>query len=228
MNRQSGISLPEIMIALLLASMITTALMNQYIITKRHYLHLQALWNDDIELKQTTDFIRDSIRQAGFTPCLSLDYLDTPHKPAMAAGSGLNINRMSPCFDVLLNVSSPNQIIISHRYPLRKGEAVMIADCYHAEVRRISHIIHSPGRQMLELDMPLNFTYQQPAYAGEWLQEHFYVKKSGGLFYHRLHSDELTPLVKGMSLMRQGRFVQVLLNLEGSRELVFETKVRAS
>ena len=103
MNKQRGVGLPEVMISLLLASLIITALMNHYINVKQHYFHLQSVMDETMELQLVADFMRDSIRQAGFTPCVSVEHLTTldqrnghEHLLAIEVDTVLSIHRMSP------------------------------------------------------------------------------------------------------------------------------------
>ncbi len=234
MNKQQGFGLPEVMISLLLTSLIITALMNHYLSTKQYYSHLQSSMDESMELQLVSDFMRDSIRQAGFTPCLSVDHLITLDQrdghgnlSAIEIGAELKINRMSPWFDVMLDRSNSTQILLTRNNTIRDDRPILIADCYHAEVQRVLGVTNTANGQMVTLANPLVFTYQPPVYVGEWLQERFFIRQARGLFYQRDHADELTPLVKTMSLNLKTNLVQVNLGLDGDRELEFETRVRA-
>ena len=234
MNNQQGAGLAEIMISLLLASLLMTALMNHYISMKRQYNHLQTALDEAMELQLASDFMRDSIRQAGFTPCLNLDRLNiVDHReggePVMAINvshKDLRINRMSPYFDVVTDISSPTHLLITHKKTLHVSHPILIADCYHAEIHRLREV----NGQQITLEKPLAFTYQPPIYIGEWVQERFFVRPQGGLFYQREHTDELTSLVKTMSAgVRESKntLVQNRLGLNGGRTLELVTRVRS-
>lgn len=238
MNNQQGTGLVEIMIGLLLSSLIMTALMNHYLVTKRQYAHLQMALDEAMALQLASDVMRDSIRQAGFTPCLNIDQLTTldhrdNHENLMAldVSSGLQINRMSPYFDVVNDIVNSTQLLVTPDKTILTTRPLLIADCYHAEVHRVSAINQTSRGQFITLQNPLTFTYQPPVYVGEWLQERFFVQSPGGLYYHRHHTDELTTLVKTMFVTIQKKIintlVQVKLGLDDGRTLTLDTKVRA-
>ncbi len=211
-----------------------TALMTHYISTKQHYYHLQTSLDEAMALQLASDLLRDSIRQAGFTPCLSINQLITlnhldgqENVKALDVSIGLRINRMSPHFNVVLAVSSPTQLLTTRDSPLHTTQLVLVSDCYHAEVLRVRDVHLTSSGQVVTLSHPLAFTYQTSAYIGEWLQERFFVRPQGGLFYHRKHTDELTPFVKTMSVTLHHRLASVNLGLDAGRSLTLDTKVRA-
>ena len=232
-RRSHGFGLPETMISLFLASLIMAALMHQYISTKRHYAHLQKVLEDDTELQLATEFIRDRIRQAGFTPCLSLHYLtdikaiqiDAQPKPS------LRIHRMSSYFNQILDVPNPTQLLLTRESLLYAEKPILIADCYHAEIQTVSDVSQTVSGQLVTLSKPLAFSYKTPIYAGEWLDELFFISSKGGLFYQENHAEELTPLVKTMTLKLDSNpertFVSVSFGLKNSHTLDFQTRVRA-
>ena len=236
MNKQQGVGLPEVMISLLLSSFIMIVLMNQYLNLKQHYLYLQSAMDEAMELDWVVDFMRDSIRQAGFTPCSNMNYLVAvdqrdPHQvvslSAFDIGSGLTIHRMSPSFNLLLNKNSASQLVITRTHAISDDKPIMIADCYHAEVQNVMRVRNTSDRQVLTLASPLAFTYQSPVYVGEWLQERFYLRSPRGLLYKRHHAEELSPLIKTMKLSQKMHEIDVHFDLLSGRSLTFKTRVRA-
>lgn len=234
MNHQKGFGLPEVMISLLLSSLIITLLMNQYISMKQHYIQLQSSMEEAMELQLAGDFIRESVRQAGFTPCLRLDHLMTVDTrnghtslSAIDVDADLTIHRMNPYFNDLLSELNSTRILVTHYHTLRDDRPILIADCYHAEVHRVIHVSNTAEGQMVTLASPLVFTYQKPVYVGEWLHERFFIRPHRGLFYQHETTDELTPLVKTMSIKMNGHVVLIKLGLGDEQALNLETRVRA-
>lgn len=231
MNKQQGAGLSEILISLFLASLIMTALMNHYISIKRHYSHLQTALDEAMELQLVSDFMRDSIRQAGFTPCLNINHLEiVDHRYGYdqiravdISHQDLQINRMSPDFDLVKEISSSTQLLTTRKKIFQVSDSILIADCYHAEVHRVGDVLG----QQITLDQPLTYTYQSPIYIAEWLHERYFVGAQGGLFYQREHTDELTPLVKTMSVKFYRSLSRINLGLDGNRTLELVTRVRA-
>jgi hypothetical protein len=235
MISQRGFGLTEILISLFLASFIMIALMNHYLGIKYHYLDFQARLDEATELQLTTDFMRDSIRQAGFTPCLNVENLTvfdqrdgSMHLSAVNIDAGLYVHRMSSEFDVIHDIPQGSTYLVLNAHPIRHADRpVMVADCYHAEVHRITTIRNTLKGQEITLANSLHFIYESPVYIGEWLEDRFFVSARGGLFYQRNHPEELTPLVQSMNLQWKDRVITIHLGLKNGREWKIETKVRS-
>ncbi len=220
-----------------------TALMQHYISTKQHYIHLQSELEDATALQFVIDSMRNSIQQAGFTPCLGLNELITldtrnGQEPISAIDLGpsvqptMQINRMSAYFDGVISLNSATEILASRINLLPPNHPILIADCYHAEVHSIREASHTGTTQFITLNTPLAFQYEFPVYIGEWVEEQFFVRKERGLFYHAHHTDELTAQVKSMrptmENTRSGLIVHVWLKLYSERTVQVDTRVRAS
>ncbi len=220
-------------------------LIHQYLNMKRQYLYLQAALNDDIDLRLVTELIRDSVRKAGFTPCLGINHLTTVDrrrisKPLVAIEVGLEknatlrINRMSETFDTVLKKTNDNHLVITRREPLRATESILIADCYHAEVQRIHQVKYSAEGQVIDLTKPLAFTYHEPIYVGKWLEETYSIQsfhqRQGSLFYRLQHNEELTSAVHNFAaFLKQyngGRLLTLIFVLDKDQKLALDTMLR--
>jgi hypothetical protein len=242
MKREQGIGLVEVLISLFLSSVMISALTQQYISMKHHYAQFQSSLEETMDQQLVTDVMRDSIRQAGFTPCLSITHLSTldsrrqgDHLTAVERRANdtsvLRINRMDPAFESVLAVNSSLQILATHHHSLHKTHPVIIADCYHAEVHTIRDLRSTSEGQLISLTKPLTFSYHPPVYVGEWFEERFFVRPNGGLFLHRQRTDELASSVKsmrtGFSTTAQGLMIEVNLGLKNAHHIRIDTRVRA-
>lgn len=243
MFSQRGISLPELLVALLLSSFLTLLLVQHYLNIKKQYRHIQTALDKNLELQLVTDLLRNSMREAGFTPCSNINHLITVEPiqglKALAAikleESSLQISRMSERFDNVLQVITPSSLLITSQYMLQAKQEILIADCYHAEVQTISEVIKQPSGQLIMLTRPLAFTYHLPIYAGEWLEEFFFIRTNSHhkntLFYKRSHAEELTTFVQSLSVQTENNkgktLVKVTLGLDKPQSLELETMVRA-
>jgi Tfp pilus assembly protein PilW len=245
MTNQQGLGLPELLIALLLASFTTMALMRHYLSTKHQYHYIQTGIEQGIELQLVTDLIRDSARKAGFTPCSSVAYLATidqrhTHQKLVAIdltqspNPSLQINRMSENFDTLIQLVSPTELFITNHQPLHKNQSMIVADCYHAEVHNMSQVRPLAVGQSITIAQPLAFTYHAPIYVGAWLEETYSIHRLPNnkrtLFYHRHHAEELTTAIHGLSARQEtykGRtLLQITLALDDAPQCVVETMLR--
>ncbi len=245
MHSQNGIGLPELLVSLLLSSCIMMGLMHHYLATKKQYNHVQKEVEANIDMQLVTDLIRDSIRRAGFTPCLSIEHLirvDQRNKPQKLLAievdgnkPGLRINRMSEYFDTLVQIISSNQLLVTNTRQLHRGQSILIADCYHAEIQTINRVTITVKGQIITLIKPLMFTYQEPVYIGQWIEEAYFIHptKSGNasLFYQHHHAEELTTAVKKIDIHLKKHqahtTLQVIFGLDKARTFEFETMVRA-
>lgn len=232
MNNQKGVGLAEILISLLLSSLIMTALMHQYIKIKQHYVRMQALLEQDTEMQLAIDVMRDSIRQAGFAPCLGIDRLMTVDKlkGLEIKGHELFIHRMSSSFETILTINNATKILTTHTNNHLFSRPILIADCVHAEIQTVKNVQITHAGKLINLSQPLLFDYTPPIYVGEWLDEQFFVPPAGGLFYKVQHADELTHVIKKMLVKRLAgnpAFVSVSLQTDRAHSIDIETRVRA-
>tara|TARA_Y100000588_G_scaffold294919_1_gene314969 strand:- start:12 stop:746 length:735 start_codon:yes stop_codon:yes gene_type:complete len=241
--KQQGFSLSELLISLLLSSLITIAIVNHYISCKKQAVETQKRVDTHFDVQMVIDLMRDSIRHAGFTPCLNLNHLETTTKdkkinPLTAIKinpekTSLTINRMSELFDCVVEQFSTTDLFTREQI-IRPKQKVLIADCYHAEINEISRIKHQGQGLLIQLKKPLKHSYQSPAYIGEWVQERFFIpgddyKKA--LFYQVKGVDELTDAIHSMSIEQKQKnnktLIAVKLELQYGRQIQFETLVRS-
>lgn len=248
MRGQQGISLTEIMVSLFLTSLFITASMQHYLNSKQYYMQTQILLEHALELQLVDDLIRDSVRRAGFTPCIGINslktldrrYVDKTPLTAITVNAGkrhaLHINRMSEYFNTVLKIISPNKILVTADKHNLREQTILIADCYHAEVQKILSTQQANGQMIVNLASPLVFNYVAPIYWGEWVEEAFFIQANTqgnlALFYRRNHAEELTPIVNSMSANLKSNqekwLLQLTLGLDNAQSIVIETRVRAA
>jgi hypothetical protein len=243
MNKQLGVSLSEILISLFLSSMIITLLMQFYLSSKQQYSEAQEILATNFDLHWVGVLLSDSVRRAGFTPCLGVDQLEVlDHRAAGTVIQGLKIlnqpqqsiyiNRMSEHFAKVKSISSRTELIMSEAVVFPKNRPVLIADCTHAEVHQIANFGHS----RLSLEKPLLFDYTTPTYIGELIEERWFIKtnKKGekSLYYHLGQTEEVTSLVHSLVVEnhhRQGKpLLKVIMGLAHGKTYELWMAVRGS
>lgn len=243
MVRQQGISLVEVIVGLCLASLLMTLVMQLYLKTKQNYLVTNTLVEENFDLQLVSDLIRDSLRKAGFTPCLSLQYLQSLDSRQSRTGLAaletngkdtLAIHRMSEFFYLLRQQISPTQLVLQPTTNLTTQQTILIADCYHAEVHQIAKVYQTKSGTFISLVKSLTFHFVAPVYIGEWIEEKFFIQKNKrgekALFYQQKHTEELSTRVKELFIKpsTQGaKLIRLQLIREQSDPLVIETQVRA-
>ncbi len=205
-----GFSLVECCITLVLISALLSILMQQYLQIKQQYEHMNTLLDEAIETQLAIDFIRDRVRHAGFAPCRGLSHLTIMDartgKSDMTAWDFLNndliIRRISESFSLAIAKPHTAQIKLDKPLILEEGQAVIVADCVHAEIHTIENIHVIAGQQYLTIRKPLFFEYAIPFYLGAWIEERFWIKTNvhheKNLMYRKDHTDVLTPYIQGL------------------------------
>ena len=247
MKCQNGISLIEVLVALFLISLISASLSRLYLSNKEQYMKAQELLEAGFDVQWISDLLADSVRRAGFTPCLGVDQLtvvDTRNKTQVVSGIKsssmpkqlLQLNRMSELFANVDVTKNSSKIFIPGSLTLKVQRPIIIADCYHAEIHQILNIDKTPQGFVLTLASPLVFSYPSISYLGEWLEEQWFIKSNPegiASLYYRLHqSEELSPLIHSLELKKQvlhkKQLLELSLGLDGKKIHRIQVMVRGS
>ncbi len=237
-----GYSLPEMLIALATSSLLIITLMKQYVGVKQHYKRSETLLEQALDVQLVSDLIRNSIRQAGFTPCLGIEYLSsidvrnqyqnlTSIVIHPGGTHGVQLNHMSDHYGVVLRQISPNGLTVSNEAVFSRQRPVIIADCHHAEVHPIESLHHGSGRWEIHLQHALVYVYHPPIYIGEWLEEQYFTQ-SNVLYYSLGHVDALSNVINDLSVQLvkrvDKRLLHLKLTLENGHFIKFDTMVRGA
>lgn len=242
--KSSGFGLVELMISLLLSSLIILGLTHHYLSVKRQYLDLNQHLEAAFDLNLVVDLLRDAVRKAGFTPCLSLDHLKgidyqrnqglpVAIESLQSPDIGFKTHRMSDAFE---SIQAPlaAQTLLVHTLTFHAKDTLMIANCHRAEIHQIIQVHHQKEGQTLMLDHPLSFQDNQPLFLGEWLEESFLIQKNQkgmpSLFYDFHHVDELSADIKKLGFQQMNLkphpLIHLTLELNNGQLLEFETMRR--
>ncbi|MDP3561033.1 MAG: prepilin-type N-terminal cleavage/methylation domain-containing protein [Legionellaceae bacterium] len=237
-----GFGLIEIFISLFLVTCIISGLMHHYLQIKRQYHAIQSLTDEAIELQLASDFIRMSVRKAGFTPCQAIHRLDTldtysgqTHLSSFKiTDHAIFIYRMADRYATASIRSNQKDIVYVSNNVLNQPHPILIADCHHAEVHQVKAVYQTAVGQVIRLQKPLNFAYHEPIYIGPWIEESFFIKRNThgnlALFYTMYHTEELTELIKELTVRQVQQSYDVLLNitlsLDNQRTDTMDTRVR--
>lgn len=233
MKRDDGMGLPELMIALFLSSLIIIALLQHFITIKQHYHLLETQLEITSQTQWVIELLRNSIRQAGFTPCLRIDRLIAiDHRQNLRRLQGIDIKDglhstyMSPYFDEVIESISPTQLLTTATRAIRLEYPVLIADCYHAEVVTVKSVQSFANQQKITLKTPLLFTYEQPTFIGILIEERFWMQNNR-LLYRYHHTDELTNVFQTMSIHMNRSQVEVTLGQTDGKIVFITTRMRS-
>ncbi|KTD06408.1 hypothetical protein Lgra_3185 [Legionella gratiana] len=247
MKKQAGLSLSEVLISLFLASVIMTPLIQFYLVSKRQYMEIEKILEAGFDVQWVDDLLSDSIRRAGFTPCLGLDQLKViDHRNYHNSIRALNIenqpsqfiqvNRMNVNFAKLIKIESPTTLLVQHLGSLNEKRPLLIADCNYAEIHELLAINQHINETRIILSKPLMHVYETATYVGEFLEERWFIKKNAkrqnALYYQWVQTEEVTPLVHSLSIKKQyiqnKQFLEVTLGLEEDKTYKLMIAVRGS
>lgn len=238
--KQWGLSLPEMLVALVSSCLLVTTLLKQYVVVKQHYKRSEKQLEQALDVQLVIDMMRDSIRQSGFTPCLGVEHLLTIDRRTDQYGltaldlqsgdkPGFQVNHMRHQYGVIITQRGLTDLIVSTEAVLSLKHPVILADCYHAEVHRIQSMRSVSGGWDIGLDRPMFYTYEPPIYIGEWIESRFFMQ-AGSLFYGIGHPEMLSTAVHGLSAsfntVHGKRVVHVALALEKGRSIDLDTMAR--
>lgn len=246
MIKSSGFTLIEMVITMFLSCMVIMLLTKQYFLVKQQYLRVVTVINQQLEVQWVVDLLRSSIRQAGFTPCKSINRLasfDSRHPAniivAISASKqpdvSLTIARMSPYFDRALRIMDSNQLEITAVSRIQNGDDILIADCHHAEVQTVAAIQGAKQGRLITLNKPLQFNYGYPIYVGVWIEERYFIHtnktQQKTLYYEQKHhAEELSSHIDDMDIQLVNKAGATLVNLKLSapqdKKLALQTRVR--
>lgn len=247
MKFYQGFGLPELLISLLLASIIMTTLIQFYLDSKRQYIQAQKLLAARFDVLWVSDLLSDSIRRAGFTPCLAVEQLYVIDRRNGARihsgllvenkpGQSIKINRMSEDFSQVIKIPNSFQFVLSSSAFINGKRPIIIADCKHAEVHTIQQVEHVKEGYLVTLNKPLKFSYQASAYAGDWLEEQWFIKKNStaisALYYRSFHLEELSSLIHSLQikeqLIHEKRLIDIEMGLDGGKVHQLRVAVRGT
>ncbi|MBA2656321.1 MAG: prepilin-type N-terminal cleavage/methylation domain-containing protein [Tatlockia sp.] len=241
--RGKGFSLIELMFSLFAISLLVTLVMQQYLVSKRQYLKMQNLLEQNLELHLVTGMIRNAIHSAGFTPCQGLSALESmdrrncklklaPLKILKGNLKGFKLSKMDESFTKLEQQLGPRELLIKSKIHYDTKQTILIADCYHAETQEIISTKTTSRGQVLTIKAPLAFNYLAPVYLGKWVEETFLIKKNKqnkfSLFYESQQAEELSSLVDDMFINIPGKGqIEVGLIMAKQKNILIKTKIRA-
>lgn len=130
MRHLFGFSLIELLISLFLVSLISTMLIQAYVLNKQQYISIEAKLERHFDVQWVRDLLADSVRRAGFTPCLNIAQLEAIDRRKQPQFLGLNaieikkdslqVNRMSEHFAEFIATAKAQQILVSQGILLQK------------------------------------------------------------------------------------------------------------
>lgn len=244
MGKTNGLSLTELLIALLLSSLIIILLMRHYLQLKEQGQYLDTQVDQSLEIQLAADLMRESVKKAGYSPCANIDALltkdarqgDERLHAIILSDHQIQMNRMSEEIDVVLKILNPHTLVTTEYHGLHGHQFVIISDCYHAEAHEISQVSITKNGQLIRLKEGLAYVYHDPIYIGSWIKERYFIQNKGkarpSLFYQLNHPEELTTAIQYIEANIEKRQTEdlwrITLGLDQKKTLTLEILRRTS
>lgn len=223
MKKSLGYSLSEVLISVFIATLIMTLLSQVYLHNKQLYKNSQKILATRMEVEWVSELLSDSLRRAGFTPCVGIEKLTTmdtrnPLEKMVAyhllsSQDGLQVSRMSEFFSYVTEAMNPYVLKVALPFQMSERKVVLVADCYHAEVHEVERFERLPHATQIVLTKPLVYAYQK-AFIGEWIEEQWRVQtnKRGmkSLYYQFGHKEELSAVIHTLHVRQRAQHQQLL------------------
>ena len=229
-----GLTLIELMFALLLSCFCMAVLTKTYLATHRHQRFIQAVntFQDDVRI--AIFFLQTAIHSAGYTGCgfLSEEIMIIPKdnivlnqynristyqtKEMKPNSEGFSVTHTSFAKNQLQEkMVQSNQLIVSTDVTFAVNDAIVINDCVHAEIFIIQNILNQGNRQIL-MSAPLHYLYKKNTELSRLEFNAFYVGKT-----ERTQPDG-SPLYALYSKDNAGRKQELVANISEMKILFSE------
>lgn len=237
-----GFSLIECIISILLSSWLCSLIIQHMHIaqysTHKNY-QVISLGYDKAML---SDLLRESIQQAGFTPCRTLTYLSHTQrlqtiKLERTQQPKLHISRMEDNYASILEILSPTHLRITNSSSFLRQDHVLIADCAHAEKNQIIGMRHFSHYTDIHLQNPLQFDYLSPTFIGKWRTETFSLsddQQGNQTFYYQVNDAHPEVLSKNISawqiktsLIPPSQIITILFTMRDNLSWDLQSIIRA-
>lgn len=190
----SGVTLIELMVAMVIGFLIITTLMELFISTQRHY-RLQFALNDiQYEAKSVISFLRNNIQTSNVSCLLLKNQLKMKN-------NRLIVNRMGKQTGLLHEtMQTPNYLLVSSDENYHVNDKLVISDCHHTEVFSIFNLSsHQTIKKIIPAN-PLHFIYEKGAAIARFSTSEFYVENNH--LYMQEEGRYKQSLAKGISHLK--------------------------
>lgn len=214
-KKNSGITLIELMISIMLSVSLLSLLLEIYVSYQRNYMLQKNLSIIQHNAKTITDLFRSEIHKAGNIGCaqLAADFPMTQYPPYLlsandklvAGKSELTVKYMAfpgvVLLDDMRNLSTL-RVNMSIRY--HAGDVMIVSSCFRAEIFVIDDVYIEKGMQIIKATHSLHHLYEQNAEVGLLEVNKFFIAKSrhGGKLMRSLYFEDIkhrkTELVEGV------------------------------
>ncbi|OGV32490.1 MAG: hypothetical protein A3E88_07150 [Legionellales bacterium RIFCSPHIGHO2_12_FULL_35_11] len=218
-----GYGLIELLIVLLVSTYLMIFLVQYYAISQHHAANTQISLRQVYDIQLIIDFLRNSVRHAGFTPCRSIKHLQLantiqPIAINFGPNKALKIVRMGEFFATASAILSKSSIMVRAIGDLHRHDAILIADCVHAEINVIQAIQRLQTGYKIILKKSMQFNYVHAIYIGKWIEELFFIRRDkfgkSIFYYQNKHIEAMSQIIADWKMLLLQKHSSILLKLK--------------
>ena len=185
----AGFTLLECMLALASTFMLLTAMISLSITLQKNRADQEALTLIANNAQLAINALKNALRAADNLGCRRPGANFTaPQSFGLQGDSGvLTISGVAPARGNLRSAMTENTLSILYATPhpqFTVGDWLLIADCFHADLRQISQVSMAPAGQRIVTAFPLSKAYTPTATLARWQRNTFYSAPTGKMDEH--------------------------------------------
>lgn len=191
--KHAGFTLIELMLCLAMVSSIVVSITEVYLNASRNFQKQQAVLENEDHLRVAEQFLKSDVSSAGYFGCVSnapfqaiqgfsLDSPNLPEKLRKKVKAGtdvIEIQKMIPGSAFLLkSVDKASTLLAKPDSHFKVSDRLMISNCHHAEIIKISSIHVNKNQEQLGLMKPLDSSFDVRSKLGVYEDNTYYVSKT--------------------------------------------------
>lgn len=171
MQKILGSTLIELMLAMTIGVLLLSLIIEIFIVSKSIFARQIALYQVQDNAKMALSMIEEDITHAGYIACprLSKDfavrasppYSLTIHNKIAGSENEITIIHAEFAKVTLQSIQDQSHLNVSNETHFTKNDILVISDCSHAEIVRITKILSYPNMQKIQLSTPLHYKYDK-------------------------------------------------------------------
>lgn len=189
MKRTLGLSLLELMAAMMLGAFIVGAVFSVYLISQRNQQTQLTFQQSQSRATKAIQVLTNEIKQAGWIGCARLapdfpiqqysKYTLSAQNRIQGQVNELSVRYVQPLGVELIEISAVDaKLIVGLQHQFHANDVLVIADCQKAEIFKVRHVAVFHGKQVLTAMEPLHHQFPVRTEINRLVINRFFIAKT--------------------------------------------------
>ena len=189
LNKYSGMSLLEILLAMMLSLLLIAMLTKIYLVLRHTIDEQRSLQHQQHAAEKMVAILTDEVHMAGHLGCHKLTnqfHVDTTVAHTLTAENFLTVEAKTmtvkyqsfPGAVLVENMKHPSRMVVDTGVRFRVGQILVISDCAHAEIFQVGDVRKILDKQIIDAKHGLHHLYRQYTEIGSLTSRHYFLGKS--------------------------------------------------